>query len=110
MARSLRVYRIGLFVTEEYCTPGLANGVTLPMVDWLGGVLLPKILQWAQESGDGGREQLKQALVPLDRYSCLYQQMRERYGSTLIKVFNRVTSAVGEGNSYPAVGGRGTVE
>lgn len=78
-----------MFVTEQYCAPessGWVNGVTLPVADWLGGVLLPKISQWAQENTAGGRGQLKQTLVPLDRYSRLYQQMKERYGPTLIKV------------------------
>ena len=58
--------------------------MTSPGADWLGGVLLPKILQWAQE---GGREEgPREPLIPLDRYCSLYQEMKDRYGHTLIKV------------------------
>jgi hypothetical protein len=48
---------------------------------------LPKVVQWAQESSVGERKEgLRQSLVPLDRYCYLYQEMKERYGHSLIKV------------------------
>lgn len=86
---SCPVCRISLYVTEQYS--GLVDGMARPGVDWLAGVLLPKVLQWAQESSVGGKKgELRQTLVPLDRYGRLYQQMKERYGHTLIKVHRRV--------------------
>lgn len=83
--------RISLFVAPQY-SGSCVNGVTVPVVEWLGGVLLPKILQWAQEasgggaSGGGAQRTMKQSLIPLDKYSSLYQEMKERYGHSLIKV------------------------
>ncbi len=83
--------RICLFLTEQYCAAsaaGLVNGVTVPAADWLVGVLLPKILLWSNSQGQGGHSamQLRQTLVPLDKYSCLYQRMKEKHGPALIKV------------------------
>lgn len=74
--------RVALHLTEHYS--GLANGVTSPGADWLSGVLLPRILKWAveREAWQGQRE----TLIPLDRYCSLYQEMKDRYGQTLIKV------------------------
>lgn len=82
--------KICLFLTEQYCAAsaaGLVNGVTVPAADWLVGVLLPKILLWSNSQGQGGHSamQLRQTLVPLDKYSCLYQRMKEKHGPALIK-------------------------
>lgn len=64
------------------------DGVITPTLDWLSSVLLPKVLQWAEESrrGFGSRGRRHETLVPLDRYSSLYGEMREKYGPSLIEV------------------------
>ena len=78
--------RISLLVRPQY-SGWCVDGVTVPMVEWLGAVLLPKILQWAQETSLGGAQlNMKQSLIPLDKYSSLYLEMKEKYGNSLIKV------------------------
>lgn len=63
-----------------------ASGITAPTVAWLQSVLLPKIAQWAEESATKGSQNLREPLVPLDRYYKLYQDLKEKYGTSLIKV------------------------
>ena len=64
--------------------------MALLTVDWLGGVLLPKILRWAAESSSDREAHpehgMGQCVVPLDRYFVLYQQLKDKYGKTLVKV------------------------
>lgn len=76
--------RISLLVTERYHESlVVASGVTAPRAEWLAGVLLPKLLQWSRGPLDSGR---LQSLVPLDRYSHLYQHLKEKHGQALVKV------------------------
>ena len=61
------------------------NGVTTPTSEWLYSVLLPKVVQWAEECG-GGEVARQQPLVPLGKYCSLYRELKEKYGPPLIKV------------------------
>ena len=82
-------------------THSAANGITVPTCDWLRMVLLPKIVQWSEESsqqkqlqvgtataGDQcrGRRGRGESLIPLGRYSQLYAELKEKYGPTLVQV------------------------
>ena len=67
-----------------YSTP---DGVTTPTVEWLGSTLLPKVVQWSEESGRGEVSTVRQEpLVSLAKYCTLYRELRERYAPTLIQV------------------------
>ena len=72
---------------EETTSPK-PNGVTTPTSEWLNSILLPKVVQWAEESGRGlvSTATRRQSLVPLDKYSSLYRDMRDKYGPPLIQV------------------------
>ena len=63
------------------------DGVTTPTSEWLHSVLLPKVVQWAEESGRSqGIPRQQPPLVPLDKYCSLYRELKEKYGPALIKV------------------------
>ena len=61
------------------------NGITTPKPKWLGCVLLPKVVQWAEESV-ASHVARRQPLVSLGRYSCLYRELKDKYGPSLVKV------------------------
>ena len=68
-------------------------GTTHPTVNWLKGVLLPKLSKWTNESckrRTENREQHsstnKRSQVDMTRYSQLYRQLKLKYGPTLVKV------------------------
>jgi len=63
------------------------DGVVTPTVDWLKAVLLPKVVQWAEENASHViTTPRNNPLVPLDRYCKLYYQLKEKYGPLLVKV------------------------
>ena len=64
-----------------------------PTADWLKMVLLPKIVQWSQENAVHAPAHPRNVpLVPLDRYSKLYYELKEKYGPPLVRVgCNRTT-------------------
>ena len=70
------------------CAP---DGVFTPTAEWLYSVLLPKVVQWSEESRRGDRLPQHQSLVPLDRYCSLYRQLKDKYGPPLIKVYTLYT-------------------
>lgn len=84
--------RIDLFIydqspLEKTTLPPSSSGVTCPTTDWLEKTLLPKVLQWSQESrGVSGGPGKGESLIPMDRYSRLYQNMKSKYGPPIIKV------------------------
>lgn len=88
------------------------DGVTVPVVEWLGGVLLPKILQWSQEAASVGAVTLtmKQSLIPLDKYSSLYLEMKGRYGQPLIKVRPSVMVSLSHGYSIELAREHGSLQ
>ncbi len=62
------------------------DGITVPTVEWLSRTLLPKVVQWSCESSKGVQQgKGKSGLIPLNRYSCLYQEMKDKYAPSLIK-------------------------
>lgn len=75
-------------VKKGVTTSPKPDGVTIPTSEWLHTVLLPKVVQWAEESGQGlvAMATKRQPLVPLDKYSSLYSDLREKYGPSLIQV------------------------
>ena len=61
------------------------NGVTTPTSEWLYSVLLPKVVQWSEES-QSGEVSRREPLVPLAKYCSLYGHLKEKYGPALIQV------------------------
>ena len=61
------------------------NGVTTPTKEWLYSVLLPKVVQWADESGAEVVAR-QQPLVDLGKYCSLYRQLKDKYGPPLVQV------------------------
>jgi len=86
------VYRVALHLLEELgflAAQGesVQRSGLVPSADWLATVLLPKLAQWTAPSlevAPGPGKGL--SLVPLDRYSVLYQELKERHGDHLVKV------------------------
>ena len=70
--------------------PGIAAptpGIATPKPEWLGSVLLPKVVQWAEESAAASHMATRQqSLVALGRYSCLYRELKDKYAPSLVKV------------------------
>ena len=63
------------------------DGVFSPTVNWLQDHLLPKLSKWAEESQSGEQKSKGSLrLVPLDKYTLLYQQMKQKYGERLVRV------------------------
>lgn len=61
------------------------NGVTTPTSEWLYSMLLPKVVQWSEES-QSGEVSRRESLVPLAKYCSLYEHLKEKYGPPLIQV------------------------
>ena len=70
---------------DEKSAIPVQDGVTSPTSEWLGSVLLPKVVQWAEESA-AGKVARRQSLVPLGRYCALYRELKDKYGPALIRV------------------------
>jgi tRNASer (uridine44-2'-O)-methyltransferase len=76
--------------TLDKATSSRPNGVTTPTSEWLHSVLLPKVLQWAEE-GESGQSPRQQPLVPLGQYCSLYRHLKEKYGPTLVQEWPEAT-------------------
>lgn len=69
------------------CQEHSCDRVMTPTADWLKMVLLPKIVQWSQENAVHAPVHPRNvSLVPLDRYSKLYYELKEKYGPPLVRV------------------------
>lgn len=66
-------------------SPTGPNGVTTPTSEWLYSVLLPKVVQWAEES-QSEEVSRREPLVPLAKYCSLYRHLKDKYGPPLIQV------------------------
>ena len=63
------------------------DGVLCPTVQWLQDHLLPKLCKWAEEiQPDGKTSKGSLRLVPLDRYTLLYNRLKHDFGEKLVKV------------------------
>ncbi|XP_066269984.1 probable tRNA (uracil-O(2)-)-methyltransferase [Branchiostoma lanceolatum] len=80
------------------CSPGGAaahspedDGICSPTTKWLCDHLLPKVAKWSEQTAGPGRRRV-QALVPLDRYNVLYQQLKRRHGRRMVQIWPDVTT------------------
>ena len=64
------------------------NKTTVPSIQWLSDILIPKLVQWANESSENGNrdEPKRMTLVSLDGYTSNYLRMKQKYGTHLVKV------------------------
>ncbi|XP_078598057.1 putative tRNA (uracil-O(2)-)-methyltransferase isoform X3 [Branchiostoma floridae x Branchiostoma japonicum] len=83
---------------DRKCSPGGAavhsaedDGICSPTTKWLCDHLLHKIAKWSADVAPGGRRRV-QALVPIDRYNVLYQQLKRKYGRRMMQVWPDVTT------------------
>ncbi|KAM8939806.1 putative tRNA (uracil-O(2)-)-methyltransferase [Pelodytes ibericus] len=66
-----------------------ADGVVYPKLSWMKNELLPKLAKWSTEDK---KSEFKStlSLIPVDKYSTLYQSLKEKYKS-MVKVWPEVT-------------------
>ncbi|XP_051991624.1 probable tRNA (uracil-O(2)-)-methyltransferase [Xyrauchen texanus] len=96
--KSSNIYQIQLQLKSEVWTLSLhalrpeqwySDGVAYPKLSWLCTELLPKLSRWALESKTSEFKSTL-SLVPVEKYSILYQQLKEKY-KELVKVWPEVT-------------------
>ena len=79
--------RIALHVSQGYREPvSPASAVFWPTQAWLRDCLLPKIAKWASEVSADSAVGTAQGLVPLERYSALYRELKRKYGAKFVEV------------------------
>lgn len=61
-----------------------SDGVAYPKLTWLTSELLPKLARWAAES-KATEFKSTLSLIPIERYSLLYQQLKGKY-KEMVKV------------------------
>lgn len=64
-----------------------SDGVAYPKLPWLSAELLPKLVRWATECKSSEFKSTL-SLLPVEKYSLMYQQLKEKY-----KVMVKVKSA-----------------
>jgi len=82
-------YSIVLCVATRTVESSLADnkggdGVVCPSIKWLRDLLLPKLKKWAENPAGSSQGSLR--LISLERYTILYQTLKEKYGWDLVKV------------------------
>lgn len=61
-----------------------SDGVAYPKPAWFSAELLPKLVRWATENKSSEFSSTL-SLLPLEKYSVVYQQLKEKYRA-LVKV------------------------
>lgn len=61
-----------------------SDGVAYPKLPWLSSDLLPKLVRWAAECKSSEFKSTL-SLLPVEKYSLTYQQLKEKYKS-MVKV------------------------
>ncbi|KXJ27835.1 putative tRNA (uracil-O(2)-)-methyltransferase [Exaiptasia diaphana] len=59
------------------------DGIVCPSIKWLRDQLLPKLNKWAENPENKSKGSLR--LISLERYTILYQTLKEKYGWDLVK-------------------------
>lgn len=77
-------YRISLHVDDNYKSAPYSSSI--PSIEWLGNTLAPKLIKWASEIVGSGQVVVVKPLVPMDRYTELYREMKQKYGTEFVKV------------------------
>lgn len=90
---SLLCYRMILHVSASTIQHSLADnkggdGVVCPSIKWLRDQLLPKLKKWAENPEKSSKGSLQ--LISLERYTILYQTLKEKYGWDLVKVLGLI--------------------
>jgi tRNASer (uridine44-2'-O)-methyltransferase len=62
----------------------IGDGVVCPSIKWMKDQLLPKLKKWAENPEKQSKGSLR--LISLERYTLLYQELKEKYGHDLVKV------------------------
>ncbi|XP_070541406.1 probable tRNA (uracil-O(2)-)-methyltransferase [Ptychodera flava] len=78
--------RISLQILDNQPPVDLTNGVTLPTADWLVKNLLPKLVKWSMDSNPG-QSVNSNSLISMEKYTVLYQQLKQKYGPEINKVW-----------------------
>nr|XP_054749079.1 probable tRNA (uracil-O(2)-)-methyltransferase [Lytechinus pictus] len=76
---------ISLHVDEIYKSS--QHSTSIPSVEWLANTLAPKIVKWASEIRGSDRVEVVKPLVPMDRYTELYQEMKQKYGREFVRIW-----------------------
>lgn len=61
-----------------------SDGVIYPKLPWLASELLPKLVRWATKS-KGSEFKSTLSLLPVEKYSLVYQQIKDKY-KAIVKV------------------------
>ncbi|XP_071502602.1 probable tRNA (uracil-O(2)-)-methyltransferase [Diadema antillarum] len=89
---TLKSNRIALSVCEDYSLAvsksGKGHPLTIPSKEWLENILLPKLAKWAGESKTSSQPHPQGTpLIPMDRYTQLYQEMKIKYGAKFVEIW-----------------------
>ena len=86
-------YRIELLVTNSFHSGTIPSGTLCANLNWLKETLLPKLKTWAEtiklEDINATQEKIHSlALVDVEEYTMVYNEMKSKYAESLIKVIN----------------------
>ena len=84
-------FRIELLVADSFHSGIIPSGTLCASLDWLKATLLPKLKLWAEtfktEDVNLAQEKLHSlALVDIEEYTKIYNEMKSKYAEPLIKV------------------------
>ncbi|XP_030848144.1 probable tRNA (uracil-O(2)-)-methyltransferase [Strongylocentrotus purpuratus] len=82
---SFQCSRISLHVDDNYKSAPYSSSI--PSIEWLGNTLAPKLTKWASEIVGSGQVVVVKPLVPMDRYTELYREMKQKYGTEFVKIW-----------------------